>query len=394
MKKSLVIAMFALLFTSLPMSAGKTITVKNAKDFIKALGSDRTIVISSSKPLNITDALEDMIAKGEIAEGETYYGMSEGFASGENNVTFASNTDGNGLQVRNCHNLTIKGKGKAATLLASPRYVNVIEFFDCSDITMENVIMGHTNGGYCDKGVIEFSGCNNVLMNDCDMFGCGTEGIVLNQSNRVTVNRSVIHDCTYHTMHVRDCRQVRFNDCIFRNNMEFDQINIGNTKDIVFTGCVFDSLDGPLFNMDDYHYFYSCAFRNCALEPVRYDWYTQGNAILVFCTYQTGGEPLTTAHAMKPTLQEGIWTDGAKTYTVSKADDYRYVFASTDEEDVFAINAVSVPKNEYMTNDEWPYENHLGHLSVSVKRIEGQDFVQILDDGHQLIKSFYFLRKK
>lgn len=395
------IKFFALMLIAVALgasAAGKTITVKNAHEFIQALGPDRTIVIATSKPLNITEELEKRIASGEILEGPSYYDV-ESASQVKTHITYTSNTDGNGLQVRGFDGLTIKGKGKGATLLASPRYVNVLEFINCNNLTIENITMGHTVGGYCDKGVLELDDCLNVTINDCDFFGCGTEGFIFDGCVRVTVNRSCVHDCTYHTMHVRNCSQVRFNDCVFRNNMEYDQINIGGCEDVDFTGCLFDTLEGPLFNLAEYQCFYCCTFRNCSIEPINAgdshsEYFPLGNAILGYCMTMFGDEKayVDTPH---PDIKLGIWTDGAEKYMVTQSDPYRYVFTSMgDSGEVFAVNCVSVALNEYICAPEFPYSSKLGRLCVRMVEDEGRHYMRINDDGGEIIKSFFYIGKK
>lgn len=395
--------MMAIVGLAMGASAGeKKITVKNAHDFIKALGPNRTIVIATSKPLNITDELEKMIASGEIKEGPSYYNP-ETASQVREHITYDHNTDGYGLQVRGFDNLTIKGKGKGATLLASPRYVNVMEFINCNNLMLENITMGHTQGGYCDKGVLELDDCLNVTINDCDFFGCGTEGFVFELCDNVTVNRSCVHDCTYHTMHVRGCNQVRFNDCVFRKNMQFSQINIGDSQDVDFTGCVFDSLEGELFNLNSYQNFYCCTFRNCAINPIdandeHSEFFPDGYAILGYCMTMFGDDQavVDTPH---PDIKEGIWTDGAENYEVKKVDPYRYVFSNVVAEhsgagDVFAVNCMSAVRNEYICAPVFPYEmGKLGRLCARVVDDDGHQYLRINDDGGEIIKSFFYIGK-
>lgn len=397
MKLRFLAVMMAIAGIALGASAGsKTITVKTAHDFVKAIGPDRTIVIASKTPLNITDELEKMIATGEIQRGPTYYGMEiEDMVA--DCLTYCSQFDGNGLQVRGCNNLTIKGKGKnGATLLASPRYVNVMEFINCDNLNLENITMGHTEGGYCDKGVIEIDGSNDVVINNCDFFGCGTEGFVFEECNRVTVNNSCVHDCTYYTMHLKGCNQVRFNDCTFRNNMEFSQINISVCESVTFTGCLFDNLDGELFNLDDYHSFYCCTFRNCKIDPIAPDhnFFPNGNAVLGYCS-TIFGEATASAGAEKPSIKLGLWTDGAKTFNVTCADPYRYLFTPVNGDgEIFAVNCISVSDNDYICEPEYPHETAYGRLCVDVAKDGKREYVRIKDDGGELIKSFFYLGKK
>ena len=368
---------------------GNTINVKTAAEFVNALGPDRTIVIVTNQPLNITEAIDRRVSEGTLPEAETYFNLETPPAKSAR-VTYASNTDGNALQVRGCNNLTIRSARGTATLLATPRYVNVMEFIDCKDLKIENIVMGHTQDGYCDKGVLELDRCNHVTINDCDLYGCGTEGFVIDCCNDVTVNRTTVHDCTYHTMHIFRSNQVRFNDCIFRDNREYDQLCVSNCNDIVFTGCLFDNLQGPLFALDDYVNFYSCSFRRCMMQPIDSEFGPQGYAILAYCS-QLNEETSAIISVKKPTLRLGLWTDGKRQYRVTRSDAYRYVFTPLDEpENAFALNCISVKANDYITAPEFPCENR-SRLVADAGRNGGTDYVRILDDGGVLQQSFRYV---
>lgn len=380
------IAIVSIITTAHAGNKSQTFKVKTAEEFIRALGPDRTIIITTDKPLNITDALERLIERGEIAEGSTYYNAADEPAA-TGTVTYGANTDGNALQVRSCDGLHIRAKKGTATLLATPRYVNVLEFINCNFVEIDHIVMGHTVGGYCDKGVVEFDGCSQVTINDCDFFGCGTEGFVFEFCNRVTVNRSCVHDCTYYTMHIRGCNQVRFNDCTFSDNREFEQICVARSSDVTFTGCRFDNLQGPLFALDDYVDFYCCTFRNCNISAITDDFYPQGFAVLAYCTTSFGDAQLSQQPTAKLHITTGRWTDGEHTYMVKQSDPYRYLFTSTDGfGGVFAINSVSAARNDFVTAPEYPYENQ-GRYGVDFVTQGNIDFIRIRDDGGELIKS-------
>lgn len=394
MKTKLTLLLAFIAMSMSVLAANQTISVKTADEFVRALGPDRTIVIATTAPLNVTEAIDKMIALGHLNEGPTYYNP-ETAGTVTSTVTYGGNTDGNGLQVRGCENLTIRAKKGMATLLATPRYVNVLEFIHCNNIKLENIVMGHTEGGYCDKGVIEFDGCTNILINDCDFFGCGTEGFVFENCNHVSVNRSCVHDCTYYTMHITGCQQVRFNDCTFRNNKEYNQLNVQVSNDVAFTGCVFDCLEGEMFNFDEYVGFYNCVFRNCQVEPISSRFAPQGSAVLAYCTTMFGDAPVGKPDAAKPKFKLGRWTDGTSTYILTQVEPYRYLFTSVDDpSEAFAVNCFSAQENDYMTGSEFPFTNTVGCLSVDIIKKDGKDYIRILDDGHEPIKSFFYLGKK
>ena len=100
MKLRTFLTTIAMLCMALAAAAqGNTIIVNNAAELVNALGSDRTIVIATNQPLNITEAIDQRVGEGTLPEGETYYDPVTAAAITAQ-VTYASNSDGNTLQIQ------------------------------------------------------------------------------------------------------------------------------------------------------------------------------------------------------------------------------------------------------------------------------------------------------
>lgn len=395
-RQILFVAAMLVALISAAATKNKTITVKTADQLLQAIGPDRTIIIDSKSPIIITETLEQWADAGKIEQGPYYYGVEDekGSFANDAHISYNDNTDGIGLQVKNCPNLTIKAKGKSVSLLATPRYVNVMEFYNCDGLHLENVIMGHTTGGYCDKGVLEINGSKNVEIDNCDFFGCGTEGFIFNDCRNIHVNNSSVHDCTYHTMHLDGCFNIRFNDCKFYNNKEFEQINIANSRNVAFTGCTFDNLEGTLFNLNGYQHFIQCEFRNCKTEPVTSDFETHGHSIMRHCTTIFGSAPIGKRTVTKPTIKEGLWSDGKDTFTAKYEDNYSITLVKKGYNEGFGIVCMSADQNDYESKALDGYSNPIGVMVVRTNKENRKDIIQILDDGGELIKSFFYIGKK
>lgn len=223
--------------------ATKVIKVKNAKQFISAIGDNRIIEIDTDEPLNLTDALEYYAERGEIQEFEDMEGLPDG-------VYYYDNFDGKSIYIYQIYNLTIRAYGKNATLLSRPRYSDVLHFVECYGISLEYLTLGHTEEGYCEDGVLGLISTNNVSVIGCDLFGCGTEGVYAAGCSNVRFTGSTIRDCAYHIMHITGCEDLSFQNCAFYNNREFEQVTVfDNCKDISFDNCIFKGNQGPLFNI-------------------------------------------------------------------------------------------------------------------------------------------------
>lgn len=400
MKLRQLLTLLLLCFAASAMAKDNVITVKTARQFIEAIGPDRTIVIDTKAPFNITEALDMLVEEGRINRGHTYYSMTDEddpittppSPTALDHVTYAPNFDGNTLQIRDVSGLTIRAKKEKALLLATPRYANVLEFIECENIKLDHIILGHTEEGYCDKGVIEFDGSIGITIDDCEFFGCGTEGFVFQLCAGVTVNRSTIYDCSYHTMHIFNSNFLRFNDCRFYNNREFEQIGVIGSSEVVFTHCQFDNLQGELFYMDDYVQFYGCVFHDCEIKPVTSEFTTQDYAILRNCSTAFGGVAPSVPKE-KPQFRLGRYTDGFKTYVARQLDDYSILFEEEESLDGFALHCVDALTNSYETANALGIENCVGRMGARLVDKEGQHFVIILDDGSEPIKSLAYLGK-
>ena len=240
MKKILLLlGALVLVLGSASAKPAATYEVATAHEFLNALGSNRTIILTSDS-YDITDALLDLpslLLDFESAE------------TTDRNVYCLDNYDGPELHIANISNLTILTEHPVVTFLAQPRYADVITFEKCSGIRIEGVTFGHTEEGYCDRGVLGFYNCSRVDLVNCDLFGCGTEGIILENCSNMTFTATKIRDCSYHIMHLYDSRNVRFESCQFFRNREFEQINIHRCENVMFDNCMIANNTGNLFNI-------------------------------------------------------------------------------------------------------------------------------------------------
>ena len=259
MKAKALLSVACLGFGALIVSA-KTYTVHTAEEFINALGPDRTVVVESVNPLILTPVIERLAQETSIPTYD-YYGSNNYVGLG-----YYDNQDGPALAVVGFMNLTIKGQGPAdVTILSQPRYADVITFEDCHNLNISNIVMGHTDEGYCEGAVVSLRRCSNVNITGSDFFGCGTEGFIISGSNNIVVEASAVHNCSYHTMHLLNSKNITFKDCLFRDNRQFEQINVNNCENVAFTNSVFSNLQGPLFNINSLTTFVNCSFLNCSL---------------------------------------------------------------------------------------------------------------------------------
>jgi hypothetical protein len=210
------------------------ITVSTTEELIGALGSNRRILVKEGK-----------------------YNLSAVSPSYINNpaVYFQEAYDGPELILDGVHDLTIQGVGdKQSEIIIDPRYAFVMNFQNCSNISIMNVKAGHTEGGYCEGGVFSFENSSGIRIDNALMYGCGTIGLSLLRATDVKITNSTVSDCTYGIMSVDYSSDILFKDCIFRDNKGFTMVEVGHTNGFTIDSCAFlrniaEYSSYPMFSM-------------------------------------------------------------------------------------------------------------------------------------------------
>lgn len=239
-------------------SKGSTVTVHNALELLMAIKNDRTIIVESEDTIFLSPAILALKENGFCdAIGITV--QDAGFEDTQNDgLVFYDNYDGIGVAICGIKNLAITSK-KGAVIVSCPRYDDVLKLVRCQKTTISNLVLGHTYEGYCLDGVVSIINSSLVTINNCDLYGCGTEGLIIDNSEKINCNKVIVRDCSYYIMHINDSKDVKFNECNFHNNREFEQINVdANCKNITFEKCVVENNQGTLFNVQSDIIFSEC----------------------------------------------------------------------------------------------------------------------------------------
>ena len=233
--------------------------VDNELDFLIALGSDREIIISENVTLNLSRVLENednfRTANRRFInayDGEHFLVEGRPAASNEQWIMSEKMFDGRQLTLVNISNLSIRGK-HGAKIVVQPRYAFVFYLMGCRNVTIDNLVLGHTEDGYCEGGVIGTSNCENILISSCDLYGCGTYGIVASKTHQLTMTQSIIRDCSYGIMEVLDCNNINFMTCDFFRNERFELITSRWSENVNFTNCRIygNHQTAPLFQLNN-----------------------------------------------------------------------------------------------------------------------------------------------
>ena len=205
--------------------------VSNARELVDAIQPNRIIHLKPGT-YNISEAIEGM---DMISYDEQYnitgpaIGASERF-------------DGNELLLVNIDNLTIMcdDVSKQAEIVCEPRYANVMDFYHCTNISLYNVVAGHTpDRGSCAGDVLNFEDCDEITLSIVDLYGCGTYGIGAYDSENILCRMSKIRDCSYGLVDFCSTENVVFDDCTFTFDEGYYQVECRSESQVTFNNCVF-----------------------------------------------------------------------------------------------------------------------------------------------------------
>lgn len=158
--------------------------------------------------------------------------------------------DGAELVIENVTGLTIRATNRDTCIVTEPRWVNVLHFIGCEDITLEGFTAGHTDGAYCSGGVLCFENTKGVTVDGCSLYGCGTEGVTTYSCEDVAVTGSEIWNCSQGAAFIYDSKNVSFDNCDFHGiTAEFGMFRtIDSDKFALLNSTIRDSSGDVFFN--------------------------------------------------------------------------------------------------------------------------------------------------
>ena len=128
--------------------------------------------------------------------------------------------DGPQLVICNLRGLSITGGGAdKASIIAKPRYAEVLAFDNCQDISLSGFTAGHSQApGSCIGGVLYFNNTGNISIESCSLYGCGVWGITAIDCNGLQVKTTEIYECSSGDLNLTRCKSVSIEDCDFHDN--------------------------------------------------------------------------------------------------------------------------------------------------------------------------------
>lgn len=173
-----------------------TFTVENSTQLLAAIGSNRTIVL---RP-NTYDISTRVPLK---------------------NAHLEFDKDTGGLIIKNVRNLRLIGTDVRATkILTSQLAANVLSFKNSQNIEIRSLELGHVpqSEAICLGAVLAFEQSRGIRIRDVNLFGSGTFGLWLDQTQDLSLNDSVIKECSQGIAFMSASRGISLSNSIFVNN--------------------------------------------------------------------------------------------------------------------------------------------------------------------------------
>ncbi|MBQ3389565.1 MAG: S-layer homology domain-containing protein [Firmicutes bacterium] len=196
-------------------------------------------------------------------------------------VSIVEVSDGAELQISGLKNTEFLGSDGDASfvkIVAEPRYANVLSFYDCDNIMLTDLTLGHTTQkGKCAGGVIGAESCGELWLEGLDLYGCGAYGITVDEVMGIYAEDCVVRDCSEGLVQCREAQIARFSGCQFRNTKGQQLITAGGDSWLIFDECGFRNLswskNGGFLDVkeDSAASFYDCSFPQSILRAILND---------------------------------------------------------------------------------------------------------------------------
>lgn len=227
-----------------PVSASDdfSVRVSSVQELIEAIGPYTDIIVEPGF-YNLSDYIEELWD----TEGEKW-NEDHPF------VQLRDCYDGVELVIRQLNNLSIRGGDEGVTeIVTDPRYAQVLNFEECSCISLSNLTMGHTKTGECSGNVLDFANCHDITLRNMDLYGCGVYGISCNQNAAdLYVYNSIIRDCSYGALEIYGgYGRYEFHNCTLTGSAAYDIYEPCDGSALAFYGCTFGDNETSSFMFRD-----------------------------------------------------------------------------------------------------------------------------------------------
>ena len=180
--------------------AQDTVTVSTTAELIAAIAPDTHIILKSGT-YNFSALTEE-----EITQSSAYVDTAE--------LSFGE------FSVYDAPGLILEAEESGSVRLVTENgYANVMNLTLCDGAALKGLIMGHEiEKGDCDAAVLKLKTSQNVIVKDCGLFGCGSDGIFAEDAAGLTVTGTEIYECTNGIFSLYETTEAVFESCRFHDN--------------------------------------------------------------------------------------------------------------------------------------------------------------------------------
>lgn len=183
-----------------PHGSDDTVTVSTAAELIRVIAPDAHIILKPGD-YNFSDLTEE-----EISECGGYV-SPDSLVQGE-------------ITIYNAPGLTLEaGESGSVHLITENGYADVVTLVHCDGAVLKGLVIGHEiEKGECDADVLRIDTCEDVRVEECGLFGCGSDGIWAENAGGLTVTGTDIYECTSSIFSLVDTGEAVLDGCRFYDN--------------------------------------------------------------------------------------------------------------------------------------------------------------------------------
>lgn len=212
--------------------AEEVIHVSSTEEFLEAIAPGVTIFVEPGY-YNMSEYLEEVRTwKGYDWNAEHPY------------VKLEYCYDGVEVVIKNADDLTIMGDVESLAqteIVVEPRYAAVLTFYNCCNLNLSFLTMGHTETGACSGNVLNFYGCKNITLSAMDLYGCGVYAIETGKgTGDLYVYGSTLRDCSEGSLFIMEALgDFEFHDCTFIGSYCGGYYENSADCELYFYNCIF-----------------------------------------------------------------------------------------------------------------------------------------------------------
>jgi len=196
-----------------PLPPFRTVTVRTTAELLTELRPNQEMILQA----------KDYVFDGTMGKKSAFARVDD---------------DGDGLRISGVQKLRIRGVA-GTRLISKSDTAAVVTLDDCLDCEFDTIVLGHEPpADACYGPVLTVRRSKDVRLKGCRLFGCGTEGIILDKASFILVSDCVIDGCTAGLVSVTGSK-VRFVATRFVDNRGYAGVTLSDRSEMVLEGCQF-----------------------------------------------------------------------------------------------------------------------------------------------------------